>query len=263
MLAGPTTTRSAGQLDPDRRQGLAVAAQAAPEHAFRFGQRRRRRLDADHQELAVAEPDQVLGRCSSTAHVVDVDRRVLRLRIRVDEHDRQAGPPDLLDLGMVVGEADRDDAIDGRAADRPRQRAVERRDEREPVAGLLGDDRDAFREGTEERVREDHRQGLRREHPDRQGLPLREHARDRVRAVAERLGYLADALGGLRRQPVRAVEREGHRRLRDPCLACDVGNPRPLGVLLHSGPGSSSDRGNRLPEPVEFRSRENRFSKPV
>ena len=60
-------------------------------------------------------------------------------RGRVDEDHRQAGPPDLVDLRVVVGQADRDDPVDGRPVDRPRQGAVERRDEVEPVAVLLGD----------------------------------------------------------------------------------------------------------------------------
>ena len=81
--------------------------------------------------------------------------------------------------GWSRGQTDGDDAVDCRPIDRPRQRAVERRDEVEPVAGLLGDRRDPRAEHPEERVGEDRRQGLRREQADRPGPPLGEHPRDR------------------------------------------------------------------------------------
>ena len=118
----------------------------------------------------MAERDQVLGRGPRAADVVDLDRAVLRQRGRVDQDDRQPGAADLLDLGMVVGQADGDHPVDRRPAHRPRQRAVERRDEVEAVAGFLGGAGDALAEGAEERVGEDHRQGLRGQHADRQGL---------------------------------------------------------------------------------------------
>ena len=73
----------------------------------------------------------------------------------------QAGPADLLDLRVVVGQADGDDTVHGRPAHRPRQAAVQRRDEVQAVAELLGRDRDALAERPEERVGEDDRQGLR------------------------------------------------------------------------------------------------------
>ena len=69
----------------------------------------------------MAEGDQVLGGRAGAADVVDLDRAVLRQGRRVDEHDRQAGPPDLLDLGVVVGQADGDDAVDRRPAHRAGQ----------------------------------------------------------------------------------------------------------------------------------------------
>ena len=104
----------------------------------------------------------------------------------------QAGATDLLDLGMAVRQADGDDAVDGGAAHRPRQAAVQRRDEVEAVAVLLGGQRHALAEGAEERVAEDDAEGLRREHADRHRLALGEHPRDRVRAVAQVLRDLAD-----------------------------------------------------------------------
>ena len=83
------------------------------------------------------------------------------------------------------GHADRDHAVDHRPLDRAGQRPVERRDEVERVALLLGGQRDALRERPEERVGEDDRQRLRREDAQRERLALGEHARDRVRAVAQ------------------------------------------------------------------------------
>jgi hypothetical protein len=109
---------------------------------------------------------------------------------------------------MIVGEADGDDSIDGRPAHRPRQRPVQRADEVQAVALFLGGQRDALAERPEERVGEDHRQGLRREHPDREGLTLGQHSRHGVRPVAQRLRDLANPHGRLGCQPVRAVERE-------------------------------------------------------
>ena len=191
MLAGPTTTRSSGMSAPTAGEGFAVAAQPPADDAAGLDRGRRcRRLDADDQHVAVAEPDEVLGRRAGAADVVDLDRAVLRQRRRVDQHDRHARPPDLLDLGMVVAQADGHDAVDRRPAHRPGQAAVQRRDEVERVAGLLGGDGDAFAERAEERVGEDDRQGLRREHADRQRLALAEHPRDRVGRVAELLGDL-------------------------------------------------------------------------
>ena len=46
----------------------------------------------------MSERDQVLRRRPGTAGVVDLDRAVLRQGGRVDQHDRHAGAPDLLDL---------------------------------------------------------------------------------------------------------------------------------------------------------------------
>ena len=80
----------------------------------------------------------MLGRRPGAALVVDLDRAVLRQRRRVDEHDRQAGAADLLDLRVVVGQADGDDTVDRRATHRAGQAAMQRRDEVEAVAGLLG-----------------------------------------------------------------------------------------------------------------------------
>ena len=130
MLAGPTTTRSSGMLDADRRERLAVAAQAPAGDAVRVHRDRRgRRLDADDQDVAVAEADEVLGGRPGAADVVDLDRAVLRQGGRVDQDDRHAGAPDLLDLRVVVGQADGDDAVHGRPAHRAGQAAVQRRDE--------------------------------------------------------------------------------------------------------------------------------------
>ena len=69
---------------------------------------------------------------------------------------------------------------------------------------LLGRQGDPLAEGAEERVAEDHAQGLRREHADRHRLALGEHPRDRVRAIAQVLRDLADPERRLGRQTVRA-----------------------------------------------------------
>ncbi len=181
----------------------------------------------------MAEADDVLGRCPRAALVVDLDRAVLGKGRRVDEHDRHAGPSDLFDLGVVVAQADGDDAIDGRADHRPCERTMERRDEMERVAGFLGRDRDTFAERAEERVGEDHGQRLRGQEADRQRLALRQHPGDRMGRVTKLLGNDADPVRGLRRQPIRAVEREGHGRLGYAGLAGDVGDTRPNGALIH------------------------------
>ena len=62
--------------------------------------------------------EEVLGGGPGAADVVDLDRAVFRQGGRVDEDDRHAGAADLLDLGVVVGQADRDDAVDRRPAHR-------------------------------------------------------------------------------------------------------------------------------------------------
>ena len=109
----------------------------------------------------MAELQQVLRGGAGPALVVDLDDRLVRQRARVDHHQRQAGGADLLDLRVVGGQADRDDAVDRRPAHRAGEDAVERRDEVERVALLLGGERDALAERAEERVGEDDRQRLR------------------------------------------------------------------------------------------------------
>ncbi len=111
---------------------------------------------------------------------------------------------------------------------------VQRRDEVERVAVVLGSQRDPLREGTEVRVREDDGQSLRREDAQRVRLALRQHPGHRVRAIAERIRNVQDPARRLWRQPVRAVERERHRRLRHARLAGDVGDARASGCpVLH------------------------------
>ncbi len=208
--------------------------------------------------------------------VVDLDRAVFRQGRRVHQDDGQAGAPDLLDLRVVVGQADGDHAVHGRPAHRPGQAAVQRRDEVQAVAELLGRDGDALAERPEERVREDDRQGLRGQDADRQGLALGEHPGDRVGPIAEFVGDGADAAGGLGRQPVRAVERERHGRLGDTRLARDVRDPWPAGPLFHTcsdcvGDGHPAGRPtpgrpqlrHRTEEERRRRRVANRFSKPV
>jgi hypothetical protein len=94
----------------------------------------------------VAKAQQVLGGRAGARLVVDDDRAVLRQVIRVDEDHRDAGAADLADLGMVGGQADGHDPVDRRAADREGQRAVQRRDEVQLVAEVLGGMGDALAE---------------------------------------------------------------------------------------------------------------------
>jgi hypothetical protein len=182
----------------------------------------------------MAEARDVLGRGAGAADVVDRHAAVLGQGGRVHEDDRHAGPADLLDLRMGVAQADGHDAIDGGAAHRPGEAAVEGRDEVERVAVLLGGEGDPFAEGTEERVAEDDAERLGGEDPDRHRLALGEHPCDRVRSIAELFSHVADAARRLGRQAVRAVERERHRGLADARLAGDVSDARTLGAGLHS-----------------------------
>ena len=220
----------------------------------------------------MAQLQQVLRGGPGAALVVDLDARLVRERARVDHHQRHAGGADLLDLGVRGGEA------------RPRRRRrpspgpspaasepVERGDEVERVALLLGGQRDALAEGAEERVGEDHRQRLRRQHADGVRLALGEHPRDRVRAVAERVRDVADPARRLGRQPVRAVEGERHGGLRHARLAGDVGDARPArgpllhGLLVGGWPGHRRGRGGSRRDGHGGRpgGGQNRFSKPV
>jgi len=176
----------------------------------------------------MAQCQDVFGCGPSATDVIDLDRTVLRERRRVDEDDRHAGTPDLLDLWMVVGQADRDHAVDGGPAHRSRQRSVDGRDEVQPVAEFFRGEGDAFAELAEERIREDDAERLRREHADREGLALAEHARYRMWLVAELVGDFADACRGLRGEAIRRIECERHGRLGDTRLPGDVRDPRAI-----------------------------------
>ena len=176
--------------------------------------------------------------------------------------------------------ADRPIATTPSTVARPIARASEPwsgRDEVERVALLLGRQRDALRERPEERVGEDHRQRLRREHAEGVRLALGEHPGDRVRAGSRgsrRPSRIRLAVSGASR--LGAVEGERHRGLRDARLAGDVGDARTApGPLLHGHLGCSDpDRraGDGLvgspDQPVIAACRRliapsNRFSKPV
>ena len=95
----------------------------------------------------MAEPEEVLGRGAGAALVVD--RRPTRWSGNAVESTRTIGRPArriCSDLGVVGRQADRDDAVHRGPADRPRERPVERRDEVERVAAVLGHRRDALAE---------------------------------------------------------------------------------------------------------------------
>ncbi len=103
-------------------------------------------------------------RCSAAlrapAQVVHFDRPVFGERGGVDKHDREAGPSDLLDLRVVLGQTEGDETVHCGPAHGAGERALEGRDEEDAVAEVLGGVGDAFTEGPEERVREDDGQGL-------------------------------------------------------------------------------------------------------
>ncbi len=235
MLAGPTQIACGGGVHAPRREGTEIAAEPAAHDALRLQLGAdRRRLHADDQDLGVTQVQQVLRGGTGAALVVDLDAGLVRHRAGVHHHERQPGGPDLLHLGVPRGQTDRDHAVHRGAAHRAGQRALQRRDEVERVALLLGRQGDTLREGAEERVREDDRERLGGEHSQRVGGALGEHAGDRVRSIAEGIRDIADTAGRLGRQPIRAVECERHRGLRHARLASDVGDPRPSRVpLLH------------------------------
>ena len=95
-------------LDPDGRHRAAVAAQPSRDGVLGALRRVFRPLDGDDQHVAVTETSEMFGGGVGTALVVDVDRRQLVERVRVDGRHRQTGPPDLGDLRVVGGKADRD-----------------------------------------------------------------------------------------------------------------------------------------------------------
>jgi hypothetical protein len=228
--------RVVGQLQATGGERGHVAAHAASGHAIRLGLGAgRRRLNAHHQDVPVAEAQEVVRGGSGTTLVVDLDTRLVRQGARVHHHQRHAGGADLLHLGVTGSETDDDHAVHRGPAHRAGERAVERRDEVEGVAFLFGRQGNALAEGPEEGVREDHRQRLRGQHPQGMGAALGEHARNRVRAITEGIGNPTDPDRRLRRQPIRAVERERDSRLRHARLAGDVGDARPSRVAVLQG----------------------------
>ena len=223
----------------------------------------------------MAEPDEVLGGRTRAALVVDLDRRQVGQRARVDHHQRQPGGPQLLDLRVVRRQADHDNAVHRRPAHRAGERPLQRRDEVQGVALVLGRQRDALRECPEERVGEDHRQRLRGEHAEGARRSLGQHPGDRVGPVAEGVRDRANADRRLGREPAGPVEGERDRGLRDARLAGDVGDARTApGPLLHGHlgvrrPDRRPTAGGRITGPARGRHLRapdrsvNRFSKPV
>ena len=64
------------------------------------------------------EREQVASGRSGAYFVVRLDRAVLGQRAAVDEDHRQAGPPDLLDFGMILAQAHGHESVDRRTAGR-------------------------------------------------------------------------------------------------------------------------------------------------
>ena len=112
------------ELDADRGERLAVAAQAPAGDASRVGST----VDGAGGSTPMTRTSRWPRpmRCSAAARAPPTSSTSIEpwsgSARRVDEDDRHAGPPDLLDLGMVVAQADGDDAVDGRPAHRPGQR---------------------------------------------------------------------------------------------------------------------------------------------
>ena len=194
----------------------------------------------------MAHGNQVLGGSAGPALVIDVHGWLIWQGRRVHHDQRHTGGTDLLHLGMTRRQTNRNNAIDGCMIHRPRQGTAQRRDEVECVSLSLGRQGHALKEGTEERVGEDDRERLRRQHADRHGPSLREHAGHGVRTVAEGHSNIPDPAGRFRRQTIRTVERERHRSLRHAGFPGDVGDARSArGPLLHgllAGPAAAACR---------------------
>src|SRR5688500_9377197 len=60
------------------------------------------RIHGQHEQVAMAELEQVARRGKSTGGVIHRDRAVLGPRGRVDKYRGHAGPADRLDLGVMV-----------------------------------------------------------------------------------------------------------------------------------------------------------------
>ena len=146
------------ELETGRPERLPIAGQTRGRDPLRVMPRRGcRRLDPDDQDVAMAKLEEVLGGRPRPTDIVDRDRAPLGQGGRVDEHDRNAGATDLVDVGMVARQADRDHPVDRGVVHRAGQRAAQRRDELEGVARCLDGGPDPDREHPEERVREDDR----------------------------------------------------------------------------------------------------------
>ena len=246
------------ELDAAQLQTLPVAGQAAQRNRFCWARcvleqvGRVGWLDADDGELSMPEREQVPGRGSGAHLVVRFDRTVLGERAAVDENHWQARPPDLLDLRAVLPEAHGHESVHRCAADRPDQRAVERRDEEEAVTGPAGGGGDARAQLRVERVGEHDAQQLRGEQPDRHGVPLGEHPRHGMRPVAQIVGHRADPGRRNRVEALGAVESERDGGLGHACLLRHVGDPGAPGPGFHGvlpgflGPWGSASAGRRL-----------------
>ena len=152
---------------------------------------------------------ETMARCEPCARLIlDANGAVLRPRRGVNEHDRQAGAAHGFDLRVAGLEAHGDDAVDGRPPHGALERAAERRDEQDPEAALLGDDRDTLGESRKEGVAEDLPERLRGQHADRGRLARAEHPRDGVRPVAQLFGDRPDARRCLHAETFRLVERK-------------------------------------------------------
>ena len=202
------------QRDAPEVEALAVAGQTPRRHGLGRARGKLekvghvRRLNADDHELAMAETQQVAGGGSSSHFVVRFDRPMLGEGIPVDEDHRDAGVADLLDLRVVLGEADGHETVDGGAAESPDQRPVKRRDEEQPIAGLVRDGGHSPTQRGEEGVGEDGGECLRGEQADRHGVLLGQHPGHGMGPITQAVRNLANPLGGRGAQAFRAVEGE-------------------------------------------------------
>ena len=151
---------------------------------------------------------------------------------RVDEDDRQAGAADLLDLGVVLAQAQGHEAVDAGQTSGARQRAVQRRDEQQAVTGFLGDAGHSLAEHAEERIGERRDQGLRGQDAEGAGVALGEHPGNRVGPVAERVRDRADPGRRLGAQPIGVVEGDRDGRLGHAGLSCDIADAYATGTLM-------------------------------
>ena len=143
----------------------AITAKPAPAHPEILGELLGRRVERQYEDLAMAVLEKKVRRRVGPALVVDVHRR-RGLGVAVHDDERDAALAKRCDLGMALVEADDHEPVHGSGGDRALERPAQRRHCKEPDAALVGDAADALEERGEERIGEDRRDRLRKEHAE-------------------------------------------------------------------------------------------------